>query len=103
MFYFRKDDTTRSLLHECDKYSVTNGGGTPDIEFICGDGRVPAHQVIIFFLANKVPNFHILSSCWLVIVSFSGLSSIDSKMLSSALEIGQQGKCFFLTGNASYE
>jgi len=43
----RKDDTTRSLLHECDKYSVTNGGGTPDIEFICGDGRVPAHQFML--------------------------------------------------------
>jgi len=43
----RKEESTKELLIECDKYSLANDGGNPDLEFICGDGKVPAHQFML--------------------------------------------------------
>ena len=98
IYHCRKEETTKDLLVECDKYSLANDGGNPDLEFICGDGKVPAHQVDQCISVWQTLKSVIFSSCLLGTASFSGLSSTDFKMLSSALEIGPQDKCFFLTG-----
>merc|ERR1711970_1492364 len=43
----RQEDSTKELLTECDNYSLSQEGGSPDLEFICGDGRVQAHQFML--------------------------------------------------------
>ena len=98
IIHCRKEETTKDLLVECDKYSLANDGGNPDLEFICGDGKVPAHQVDQCISVRQTLSSVIFSSCSPGTASFSGLSSTDFKMLSSALEIGPRDKCFFLTG-----
>ena len=42
---YREDDQTKAFLSACDVYAFD--GLAPDLEFICKDGTVPAHQFIL--------------------------------------------------------
>ena len=45
---FREEDSTKAFLSQCDIYAACGDDNlTTDLEFICKDGCVAAHQLIL--------------------------------------------------------
>ena len=44
---FREADSTKAFLSQCDIYACGEDNLTADLEFICKDGAVSAHQFIL--------------------------------------------------------
>ena len=44
---FREADSTKAFLSQCDIFACGEDNLTADLEFICKDGSVPAHQFIL--------------------------------------------------------
>jgi len=58
----REEDSTKDFLSACNLYAFTEGGLSSDLEFICGDGTVPAHQFMLAghseYLRTILNRFH---------------------------------------------
>ena len=66
---FREEDSTKAFLSQCDIYACGDDNLTTDLEFICKDGCVSAHQLILAShsqfirqILNRFPSINLVLS-----------------------------------------
>ena len=90
---FREADSTKAFLSQCDIYACGEDNLTADLEFICKDGAVPAHQFILASHSQFICQILNRFTCLFTSFFCNKNNCKGFKTWSSACPTGAQARC----------